>query len=170
MFLAGEKVIYGRVEACVIREVANRNFDGTLREYYVLIPVKGNGQSVYVPTDSAVLTAKMKRVMNADEIAMLMEQIANTEMPWIDNDADRRETFERIVAAGSNAEKARLIGCIWKQKDILAAKGKRLHQKDEYVFKETSNCLHGELSLALDIPEEEVPHYIETCIARIREK
>ncbi len=170
MFSAGDKVIYGRMGACVVREIGKRNFDGVMREYYILSPVHGRDQSIYVPTDSESLTAKMKRVISGPEINALMSDIAAGEMEWPENDTVRREQFERILMQGDNTEIAGLIGCIWKHRARLTEQGKRLHQSDERMLREARDRLHGELALALDISEEDVPAYIEERVVALSEK
>lgn len=170
MFSAGEKVIYGRMGACVIREIAVRNFDGSEREYYILSPVRGRDQSIYVPTENAALTAKMKLVMSDAEISALMAEIAAGEMEWIEDDNERREAFDALLAEGCAAGLARLVGCIWRRRDWLAERSRKLHQSDERALREARERLHGELSLALDIPEEQVPAYIEGQLCILAEK
>ena len=70
-------------------------------------------------------------------------------MQWIENDNERKRIFGEIVKEGNRKNLVALVKVIFKQKNILKAKKKKLHASDEQSLKEAENLLYDEISYVI---------------------
>ena len=97
MFQTGDTILYGTHGVCTIQSIEEMNFSGTKQEYYILSPVYNKASTVYVPVHNEKLTAKMNRILSADEIYELIRSMPDEKTIWIENETARKERFQQIV-------------------------------------------------------------------------
>ena len=147
MFQPGDLVVYGSSGVCRVIQV------GTLegkpadpsREYYTLQPMF-EAERIYTPVDSGVF---MRPAMTKEQARDLIRQI-----PFIQEDlcTERNPTNLRIhYEASLQSHKYR----------ETVRKGRKMGQVDQRYRKKAEGLLHGELSIALGIPLDQVEGYIQ---------
>ena len=81
MFQVNDTVLYGSEGICVIQEIAERTFDRRKQEYYILQPLYGARRStIFVPTASEKLCARMHKLLSAEEIQEMINKVASQSM------------------------------------------------------------------------------------------
>ncbi len=160
MYKVNDTVIYGTQGVCKIVDISVKDFMGQKREYYVMEPNSNSSTTLFVPTDSEAVLAKMRKILSGEEIHALIMSLPNNEIRWIENENERRERFREIVASGEHKALIQMIKAIWLHKQAREAEGKRLHMSDERFFKEAEQLLYGEFQYVLRISKEELISYI----------
>lgn len=160
MFKTGDTVLYGAQGVCKIEDVEKKNFGKESREYYVLRPVYDKTPVIYVPTQNAALTAKMKCVLTAEKIHEIIDSMPRQELLWIENENERKERYRGILERADRSELVRMIKTLYLVQKQQAACGKKLHMADERYFKEAEKLLYDEFALVLGISREQVLPFI----------
>lgn len=168
MFHIGDSVLYGADGVCTITDLAVREFCGTEREYYILQPDADPHGIVYVPTDNPSLVGKMRRLLTREEINEIFAEFSpedgsacGGESPdWIENDAERKHTYEEILQSGDRRQIIRIIRALYLHRENLKKRGKKLHIADERIFREAEGIMNAELAYVLSIRPADVPAYI----------
>ena len=66
-------------------------------EYYVLKPIYNDTSTIYVPVHNEKLTGKMRRILSAEEIYRLIRSMPDVDSEWVENEAERKETYKEIL-------------------------------------------------------------------------
>lgn len=151
-----ESVMYGAAGVCRITEISEQRFGGSRANYYVLKPVYNTTSTIYIPVENQSLTAKMRRVLSAEEIYELIEAMPNEQPIWIDQDTLRREAYLEILKSGDREKLVRLIKTLHLRQQTQAEKGRKLHAADDRILKDAEKILHEEFAHVLHIKREEV--------------
>lgn len=160
-FSINEKILYGSVGVCEIREITQKDFGGKVSDYYVLVPVYRNESTVYVPVDSAALCEKMRKLPNKEKIDELLATAA-VELPeWEDNKYVRRDNFNEILEKGSDKSIFSLARLIYTHGKKQTEKGKKLHITDERALSDAQKLIEEEIACVLEMPRESVACYIK---------
>ena len=160
MFQVEDTVLYGANGICKIARIAETSFGGASARYYWLQPVSNQSTTIYVPVDNTALTAKMRRVLSAEEIQQIIETLAQAEPLWYEAETERREKYRQVIADGDCVQLGRMIKALYLHQQKQLASGKKLHQSDERLFKDAERVMYEEFALVLHIKPEEVLHYI----------
>jgi len=167
MFQPGEKIVYGTTGVCTVQEVTPRDdlpgtAPGTL--YYALEPLSGSGV-IYLPVDAPVF---MRPVITRQEAEALVARI-----PEMAAEAYHQRNLQMLrnhyqeVLQSHDCEKLLEMTMSIHVKEKLAIKaGRKLGQIDARFQKRAEELLWGELAVALEIPVEEVPRYIQEKAGR----
>lgn len=70
------------------------------------------------------------------------------------------EHYRSILGTHSTVDLVEIIKSVYHKKKEAAAAGRRVSQLDDRYMKLAEELLHGELSVALEIPRDEVREYI----------
>jgi RNA polymerase-interacting CarD/CdnL/TRCF family regulator len=87
------------------------------------------------------------------------------EEPWIPNENLRKQYYRQILNSGDVAALIGMLHCLETYKQTQLEAGRRLHICDENFLRDVKKVLSGEISIVLDIPESEIPDYIQTIRA-----
>lgn len=168
-YSVNEKVLYGSVGVCEIREITQKDFSGQTADYYVLVPVYSSQSTVYVPVNSATLCEKMRKMPPKDRINELFD-CANGEPPeWDDNKYTRRDKFNDILEKGSDKDIFSLARALLDYSEKQIEKGKKLHVTDERVLAEAKKLIDEEVACVLDLPLKNISAYITEQVKAVRE-
>ena len=160
MYQIGDLVQYGMSGVCRISEITENLFDGKKVKYYVLTSVGNKDSVVYVPSFNEKLVAKMRKVLTPQEIYDIIEALPDEKIMWIDDDAKRKEYFNKTVKSGDRLEIMKIIKTLYLHKHKLQDEGKKLHIADEQIFRESEDLLYDEFSIVLNIEKEDVLPFI----------
>ena len=152
----GEIVIYNTHGVCRICEIIQKEFAGEIKNYFLIKPVNDPKSCLYLPTDNELSLSRIRPILDKNAILDIISDIPNQEMQWIENDNERKRIFGEIVKEGNRKNLVALVKVIFKQKNILKAKKKKLHASDEQSLKEAENLLYDEISYVLELNKCEV--------------
>jgi len=159
-FNVNDHVVYGKSGVCIITEIRALN-DSSQDVYYHLKPINHNNSTVYVPIESDALVQKMRAVLTKEEIDLLLLQLKDKKLNWIDDKVERSEFFKKILREGNREELILLIECLYNKHIDRKNAGKRLLACDESALKLAEKLIEDEFSFVLDIPNKEVGDYIK---------
>lgn len=161
MFQAGELVMYGTAGVCRVEGITKPKLTPgeRNREYYLLKPLHQDGV-IYSPVDSGKVP--IRPVMSRQEAEALIDLI-----PTIQAEAWKAPTlqaltqrYQSVISGHDSRELVELTMSIYTKRRQAEAQNRRLGMVDERYMKQAERLLFGELSVALDIPFEEVEPYI----------
>lgn len=156
MFEIHTFVSYGGNGICEITDICEKVIDQETRLFYVLKPIRGDGATIFVPTDSEVLVRRMHKLMNAEEAKYLIRCMPDTEADWIEDDRERNEQQKAILSGGDRMALVRMTKSLYERKQQLTANGKRLRANDAQALRQGEDVLFGELAVALGIERDRV--------------
>lgn len=162
MYHAGDTVVYGTQGVCTITSIEENDISGSTMEYYVLKPVYDQNATIFVPVKNETLVGQMKAVLSAEEIYALIRSMPNEQTIWVEDEDERKRTYQEIIRRGDRKELIRLIKTLYFHQQSQHQKGKRLHQADEAALKQAEQLLYHEFALVLHLkPEEVIPFIIQ---------
>lgn len=160
MFTAGELVVYGGEGVCRVEKIGPSAIPGAdkTKLYYTLLPLYRTGQ-VLTPVDTRVL---MRPVLSREEAQLLVEQLAQRELPQGpgNNPRAQKEYYQAEVTSydcGRLTDLIRLLSC---KRAHALHQGKKPGQMDERYLKRAEDQLYGELGAALELDRAAVADYI----------
>ncbi len=160
MFAVGAFVCYGTQGVCKVSDITVKQIGREKNNYYVLVPVRDERSTIFVPTDNEKLLKNMRPVLTQDEIDEIICSFSQEESNWIANDAERKEFCNSTVKNGDCKQLMRLINMLYLRRKDLKNQKKHIHIIDERYFKEAERLLYDEFSFVLNIAVEQVPEYI----------
>lgn len=160
MYKKGQYVICGVNGICQIEDITTLDLDGVdkNKKFYLLKPVFSNGSTVYKPTDSDEKTLRL--ALNKKEAENLISSIPSIDTIAIADEKTLEKTYKDLIHSCDPKALVSLIKTIHLRKEKRLLKGFKVTALDSRYFKQAEDFLYGELSVALDIPKNEVRDYI----------
>ena len=160
MFEPGSLVVSGNSGICRVEGVSlKKQLDGVGEAmYYTLTPLFGSGR-VYTPVDTKVF---MRPVITAEEAGDLIRRMPQIE-PGCCAGTDQRslaEHYRGLLHTYQCESLVKIIKAVYLKGQAAAAKGKKLGKTDQQFMKRAEELLYEELSLALDMPKDQVKDHI----------
>jgi CarD family transcriptional regulator len=160
MLSVGDTFIYSGHGILELTDIREMNEDNETRLYYVLKPVLGNSFTLYVPVGNENLEAKMRRLLNADEVHKFIGEMPGKDSVWIEDENERRQFYKEALSNGDRDSLVRLIKSVFLRKRELNAAGRKLHTTDEQFMKDAEKILYDEFAYVLGIKREDVMPFI----------
>ena len=166
MFQKGDLIVYGSSGVCRVEDVGPLKGAGGVREkreYYTLSPVFGSGV-IYIPADTGIF---MRPVLTREQVDALIDRIPALEEKECDLSNLRQLTEHYHAAFESHQceDLLRLIKALYQRGQNTIKQGRRVGLTEMKYRKHAEELVHGEFSVALGIPYEEVPEYISSRLA-----
>lgn len=168
-FSVNERVLYGSVGVCEIREITQKDFGGKISDYYILVPLYRKDSTVYVPVDSEQLCEKMRKLPTKDELDAMLDQSVIKPAQWDDNKYTRRDSFNDMLEKGSTAELLSLIKLLIEHNMQQLGRGKKLHITDERALTDAQKLIEEEIACVLDTTRDAACRYIKEKLGVINE-
>ena len=162
MLTVGQTVVYGTQGVCTVKEISMLKLGKTKGEYYALSPIDDPGSTVYVPTANEKLMSKLRPVLTGEEADALITEAVREPLEWIESDAERKSACDDIVKNGDRKQLMRLVGMLYRRRELLKDQKKHFHNVDAQYLKTAERTLHGELAYALGIAVDDVADYIRS--------
>ena len=162
MLTVGQTVVYGTQGVCTVKEISMLKLGKTKGEYYALSPIDDPGSTVYVPTANEKLMSKLRPVLTGEEADALITEAVREPLEWIERDAERKSACDDIVKNGDRKQLMRLVGMLYRRRELLKDQKKHFHNVDAQYLKTAERMLHGELAYALGIAVDDVADYIRS--------
>lgn len=154
-FELNDAVIYGSHGLCTLCEIAEKDFGGDTREYYVLRPAYSGSSVFYVPIDSETLTAKMRRVKPAAELRELLGAV-DEEDAWIEDDRARQNHLRQVLEGGDTEALLATLRSLYRRRASLVGAGRKLRAADDRLLRDIEKLLLDELSLSFVLEREDL--------------
>jgi len=161
MFQPGDLIVYGTTGVCRVEGVTRPYESGPDRnkQYYQLKPFHQDGV-IYTPVDNPKVA--IRSVISREDAEALIDLI-----PTMEAEVYRAPSLQALAQHYQSAVRSHdcrelielMMSIYAKQKEAESHK-RRLGMLDERYMKQAERLLHGEFSVALGIPFEEVPDYI----------
>ena len=172
MYKIGDLIVYeGSSNVCRISDIARLDQGDQSRLYYVLKPLHEDCV-IYNPVDNTA--SLMRHVISKDEAERLIDTIPEmdfTEMgaePYNIQEAKQiAQHYESVIKTRDCARLMKLTMSIYEKKQLRAKSERSIGSVEASAMRRAEEMLFGELSVALDIPREHVPGYIEDRLSRI---
>ena len=162
MLTVGQTVVYGTQGVCTVKEISMLKLGKTKGEYYALSPIDDPGSTVYVPTANEKLMSKLRPVLTGEEADALITEAVREPLEWIESDAERKSACDDIVKNGDRKQLMRLVGMLYRRRELLKDQKKHFHNVDAQYLKTAERMLHGELAYDLGIAVDDVADYIRS--------
>ena len=158
LFAINDLVMYGSTGVCKIVDIRSESFSGTARDYYVLLPESDPKATIFCPVDAP--PSRIRRLLSREEVFELVHMLPEEGVPWIEGDAERRDTYRTILKKGSHRELAGLIKTLHQHRQAREKAGRKFHLADERILNQAERLLHGEIAHVLDIQPDQVVPFI----------
>lgn len=164
MYQCGDRVLYGVHGVCLVTALDERIVDRKRVQYYVLEPAEQLGSKYYVPTHNQAAVSKLRPVMTAQQLEVLLHSEDVRRDVWITDESQRKSVYRELINSGDRASLLAMIRALHKHKELQAAAGKKFHLCDENFLRDAEKLLSAEFSLVLGIDRSEVGRYIENVL------
>ena len=164
MYQIGDLVIYGDSGACRVEAIGKLDVSYIDRSklYYTLRPIYRDGK-IYAPTETKVFMRPVLTFPEAQRIIGLIPSIKEIDC-LSGNHRILKENYSQLLLSHNCIDLIRLIKTIYAKNLVSAQLGKHPGQTDVKFMRQAEDLLHGELAIALKIPRETVPAYIESQV------
>ncbi|MCR4990068.1 MAG: CarD family transcriptional regulator [Lachnospiraceae bacterium] len=162
MYKKGQFVVCGVNGICQVEDITTLNLDGIdrTRKYYLLKPVFSNGSTVYKPTDME--DKSLRLALNKKQAEELISEIPSIDTIAIADEKTLEKTYKDLIHSCDPKALVSLIKTIHLRKEKRLLKGFKVTALDSRYFKQAEDFLYGELSVALNIPKNEVRDFISS--------
>lgn len=164
MFAIGDYIAYGLTGVCKVTEIKEERFlNYPTQSFYILNPVFSPEMTIKVPV--LAQNSPFRNIYSKDEIEQLIFKIPKWELLWINDERERNQRFKDMLRKCEVDDWMTLIKTIYSYKYLPEFKGKKLNKNDEEILKTAEKLLNQEFGFVLNLNPEEIPSYIEHCIA-----
>lgn len=162
LYRKGDYVRYSCSGVCLVEDIRHDSpaGKGSPKDFYILKPVSDPGSTIFVPTASDTLVSKMARLPSQGEVDALILSTKQEDLPWIADRKVRTANFQTIVKTCNLRDLLQMVDCIYRQKEALTSKGKKLSASDESTLRRAESLIENELSFILDLAGDQVSGYI----------
>ena len=166
MFKIGEYIIYGFNGVCRVENVGTIRLSGIEKDrlYYTLHPFGEKEGTIYTPVDNK--TTLMRPILTKKEAKELLDEISGIDSLWITDERTREMTYKEVMNKCDSREWVRIIKTLYLRRKERIAEGKKITASDEKYLRLAEENLYSELSVALEIPRNQMEEYIADYIAQ----
>ncbi|MBE6646014.1 MAG: hypothetical protein E7611_00040 [Ruminococcaceae bacterium] len=167
MFSIGDCIVYGSEGVYTVSEYTSSPIDkNDTRQFYVLRPVHGPAGNVII-TPVGNDKVKMRAVMSREEALAFIDRMPEIPTLTVEREKNRREVYRQALANASGDEFVKIIKTVMERREELLKAKKRLSESDNDYEKKAKFCLHGELSISLGIPIDQMDEFIKNRLSSI---
>ena len=119
---------------------------------------------VYMPVDNEKVV--MRRIMNRNEAEELIDNMTEIETVRIKEEKGREQMYKDAISTYDCQSLVQIIKTLYMRRQNRIKEGKKALSSDEQYLRKAEALLYSEMSVALDIPKEEVQGYISDAVRR----
>lgn len=164
MYQIGDRVVYGVQGVCDISAVEQRSVNGKKVEYFVLKPVDSSASMYYVPCHNPAALAKLRPVLDKQQIAQLLSCAQVREDCWISDETQRKNVYRSMISSCDREALLQMIHTLHRHRAACRAAGKKFHLCDENFLRDAQRLLAAEFSTVLGIDPAQVGDYIQNAM------
>ena len=167
MFEKGEYVVYGTTGVCEIADITTLNMKGVTKNrlYYVLSPCHQKDSKIFTPVDNDKTI--IRAILTREEASSLIKDIPEIEEFSTNDDKQREEKYKETIRNCESRDLVKVIKTLYIRRQERVAQGKKTTAMDEKYLKIAEDNLYSELSIALNIPKEQMGKYILEKMAEL---
>lgn len=165
MYQVHDTVLYGADGVCEITALVDRFLLGQKRTFYELHPLYRKDTVLYLPVDNEKIISKLRPVLTREQILEAIHGMPEEDCIWIENENERRESYNQIIRSGDHKTIIRLIKTLYEQRETLKDSGRKMHAADENFLKEAEKLLYEEFAHVLHISRSQVLTFIQNEIS-----
>lgn len=160
MYQPGDLIVYGSNGVCRVLAVGEPEavYGNEHRIYYTLQPVHGT-ETIYAPVDSRVAMRPVLTYQEAEQLILRFPAIEE-DVVTDQNVQMLSRYYQTSFQTNSCEELVRLLKTIHVKNTAARKSGRRPGKVEERYQKRAEELLYGELSVALNIPLQDVPQHI----------
>lgn len=164
MFKIGDYIIYGFNGVCRVDNIGTIRLSGIEKDrlYYTLHPFGEKEGTIYTPVDNQ--KTLMRPILTKKEAKELLDEISGIDNLWITDERTREMTYKEVMNKCDSREWVRIIKTLYLRKRERIAEGKKITASDEKYLRLAEENLYSELSVALEIPKNQMEEYITDYI------
>ncbi len=160
MFQTGDLIVYGGMGVCRILNVSVPDFlrEGEEKEYYTMEPLNRQG-TIFIPVDTSVF---MRPVISRKEAEDLIDAIPTFRAKAYHSHVlqELNQHYADAISSHDISDLVKLLMSIHVKRKEREKQNMKMGAVDENYMRRAESLLYGELSIALEIPESDVPGYI----------
>ncbi len=160
MYQIGDRVVYSSHGVCQIVDVEEQMVNRKKIRYFVLQPVDQSGARFYVPAENPTALAKLRPVLDREELEQLLRSDAIRQDCWIADENQRKQRYRELIVGADRLELLQMIHTLHLHKKQQKEAGRKFHLCDENFLRDAEKLLNAEFSLVLGIQPSEVESYI----------
>ncbi len=164
MFQIGDKVVYGVHGVCVITDQEERVIDRKKRTYLALEPVVQDGSRFLVPTHNASAMAKLRPMLNAVELDILLKSEIVHQDSWIRDENQRKNTYRELIGSGDRVKLMQMVSTLYRHKATQSAAGRKVHLCDDNFLRDAEKLLAGEFAIVLNMEPDQAKQYLRSYL------
>lgn len=166
MYEVGDFIYYGGTGVCRVKNIAKRKFPGE-RESRLFYTIEPLNEEYVIHTPVGGTKVFMRSVISKEEAESLIDTIPSIQVEPCCNKVVNQLTahYKASLETHDCADLVALIKSVHKKKKMAEDQKRKLGAVDERFMKYAEELLFSELSVALDVPKDEVPAYISSRIA-----
>ncbi len=166
MYKKNDLVVYENSGVCRVLDIAEMSFPQSGKKtYYVLSPLFLKEGTIYTPVDNPKVT--IRPVISRNEALNIIHSIPNAKVCSFEGLKTTELEGRYREASRSNrcGDLILLAMAIYRKARNARRSGKKVSEIDDRYLKRLNVLIYGELSVALNVSQEEVPKLIEAEIA-----
>jgi CarD family transcriptional regulator len=164
MLQKGDLIVYSAHGVCQIDDICEKSFSGEVRTYLVIHPLEDPNLTINVPAEQQKDAALP--IMSRDEAEQILQSFHRPGVRWIDNRNQRNQIYQEMIHSGDRRQIAQVVNTLMKKKDETERAGKKFGLTDQKLLTSVQKILFQELSIALQLPLEDVEQIIYGRIRR----
>lgn len=166
MFQRNQYVYYASGGICQVTDVQLSPLDGMPpdRQYYVLHSLHDPNGVMYIPVNSD--TVFLRRLLTKEEAENLVEEIPQISPIAESNAKALRVKYAEAMRKHDPAEWVKVIKTV-SQRVRRQSSGSRISETERTFAENAKRYLYAELSLALEVPMQEMEHYIQPYMEQL---
>lgn len=157
-------VLYGVDGVCKVTNIVEKHVGKESIEYYVLESCSYENTTVYVPTASEKLVARMRQVMTSGDILDLIKNMPDEETIWVEDENERKVRFEEILVSNDRKVIMTMIKTLYLHQQELKANKKKMRASDEKMMRDAEKRLYDEFAYALNMKSDQVLPFIRDIL------
>lgn len=157
MFEIGSYVIYRSEGVCQISDIRQEHFGtaGVENTYYILTPLNDPKSTLFVPTDNEKLVGMMRRLLSAEEICRMAEEVRSERLEWIPESRARNNVFRELLSIGDRRTLMVMVNTVEEHLKAQIQQGKKPTATDQNVLRRAKKLLIDEFSATTNLRTEE---------------
>jgi len=164
MYKVGDYLMYKTDGVCKVNQItmmAVSPKETTKKLYYVLVPVRDEGMTIYTAVDNTAVARRP--VMTKQEAENMVKSLPGISELELTNEKSREEIYKKSLKSCNCTEWFRLTKTIYFRKAARMKEGKKSTAMDEMYLKAAEALMVEELSVALGKTASEVKEMIAAC-------
>jgi len=166
MFNKKDFVVYENAGVCKVEDIVEMEFsDEGRKKYYVLRPLSSDG-TIYTPVDNRKVS--IRPVISKEEALNIIKKLPSADIRSYDGlkNTDLEAKYKESIRTHNCSDLIRLEMSIYRKCKTARKAGKKISELDDRYLKHLNDLINGELSIALDIPKDDVPEFIAGKISK----